>query len=260
MVNVGETTVTLPFVGMYLPPAGHPVQIESRGGAVVVTGPARPLPGSGVIVTVATLTATVLGGDGVTYTLPYRVGYEPSSGHNVEISWSADGGVIQGEVSAVSDDPPPVTNPGGGPVEFHPQPFIAIDSGSFDSRWSTASVYSSASKDGAWFYGSLSDTIPADATITLARIYLSVASLNVNAPGNLTVHTSPTKPAGNVAWTGLTVPVAPRTGWVDIPSAFIDYLKVNPGGLGFNQGGYTIYKATNGADRMSGALDIAWTI
>lgn len=259
VVNLGDGTVRLPFVGMYLPPSGHPVQVESRDGKTVVTGPARPLPGAGVIVTVNAPYAAVLAWD-IMYTLPYRAGYEPSSGHNVEISWSADGGVIQGQVSAISDDPTPdvVPPPSGG--SFHPAPFTAIDSGTYNpayGKWISGDVWASTSTTSAWFYGSkVVDSIPDAATITLARIYLPPRSTSGAAP-ILQAHSAATKPGGAVTFIGSGYPLPARAGWVDIPAAFIDHLKVNGGGLGFNHGGYNIYAGV-GSDGLSGALDIAW--
>lgn len=259
VVNIGLTTVTLPFVGMYLPPTGHPVQLEMRDGQLVVSGPARPLPGVGKITGTGSPRATVTAW-GVPYLLPYRSGYTPVMGHDVEIAWTADGGVIQGQVTATSDVVAPGTNPGGGGGAFHPSPFTAIDSGSRYSSggWVNSDVYASSSMTGGWFYGSkIRDTIPDAATITLARIYLSPRQTQFGPP-RLQVHTSPSK-AGALTWVGSYYELGSRSGWVSIPVGFIDYLKVNPGGLGMNHGGYDVYRGVP-ADGLSGALDIAWTV
>lgn len=258
-VNIGNSTVTLPFVGMYLPPPGHPVQINTQNGEVVVTGPARPLPGVGRISATGTPRATVTAW-GIAYSLPYHTSYTPVLNDDVAIVWSADGGLITGKVSASSNVVPPDPNPGGGGGSFHPAPFTAIDSGTYRSGngWWTNTVRASVD-DGAWFYGSkIKDTIPDTATITLARIYLPIQTINVNAPGQLRVHTNATKPAGAPTFTGSSSPLSAVAGWRDIPPAFIDYLKVNTGGIGFDGGGFWINYGT-ASDGLSGALDIAWT-
>jgi len=258
VVNLGESTVSLPFVGMYLPPAGHPVQLELRAGQMVVTGPARPLPGIGVISATGTPRATVTAW-GVDYLLPYRSSYTPVLGHNVEIQWTSDDGVIQGQVTATSNTVAPPVIPGGGVQPFHPDPFTAVDSASWGATygWNTRDVWASDSYIGAWFYGSkIKDTIPDGAVIKSAAIFLSPRQVSGAAP-NLRYHTSATRPGGAVTFAGTTFVLPSRTGWVSIPLAFIDYLKANNGGIGFDHGGYNIFRGTQ-ADGQSGALDISW--
>ena len=258
-VNVGATTVMLPFTGMSLPPAGHPVRLELRGDRLVCTGSARPLPGIGVVTATGTPRATVSAW-GQSYTLPFRSGYTPAVNDTVDIQWTGDGGVIQGRLSTtptiVTPDPPPSS----GPQTFHPAPFTAIDSGSFQSgRWTKSDVWSSASLIGAWFYGSkIADSIPDGASIQSAAIYLSPTQVS-GAGTNLQLHTSPTKPGGTVAFTGAVAVLNDRAGWQPIPLAFVDFLKANQGGIGANHGGYSIYRSI-GADGLSGALDISWVI
>lgn len=260
VVNIGESTVTLPFAGMYLPPPGHPVQLDTRDGQTVVSGPARPLPGVGKITATGSPRATVTAW-GIAYLLPYRTGYTPVLNDDVEIAWSAEGGVIQGKVTATSTAAPPSTNPGGGSGSFHPGPFAAMDSGTWNpsySKWVSADVWASASTTGAWFYGAkIVDTIPTNATITLARIYLNPSSTSGAAPV-LQRHTSPNRPGGGVAFVGAGYSLPARSGWVDIPTAFITGLVTEGGALGLNHGGYSIFHGVQG-DSLSGALDIAWT-
>jgi hypothetical protein len=241
VVNLGDSTVTLPFVGMYLPPAGHPVQLEMRDGQLVVSGPARPLPGVGVITGTGTPLAEVTAWD-VPYSLPYNPTYTPVLGDDVTISWTGDGGQIDGKRTAAPAVVVPETRPGGGSQLFHPAPFTAVGSGSFGSRWFTNDVYSSSNNTGAWFYANkVADTIPDHAEIVSARIYLPARQATGAAP-NLQLHTSPTQPGGPVGFTGAAYPLPVRSGWVDIPLAFIDYLKANPGGIGMNHGGYNRHR------------------
>lgn len=259
LVNTGESSVVLPFVGMHLPPSGHPVQLELRAGQMVVTGPARPLPGIGKITATGSPKATVAAW-GVSYVLAYRAGYTPVVDDDVEISWSGDEGVIQGKVTAVTVAvPPPVLAPPGTTL-FHPPPFLAIDSGTWNpsySKWITRDVWASLSTTGAWFHGNtVKDTIPDSAVVKLARIFLPPLSLTGGAP-ILQRHTSPTKPGSPVTFIGAGVALGSRSGWVDFPLSWVDYLKANPGGIGMNHGGFNKYRGTQ-SDGLSGALDISW--
>lgn len=259
-VNVGASTVSLPFVGLYLPPPGHPVQIETVNGQVSVTGPARPLPGVGKISATGTPRASVLAW-GVSYSLPFHTSYTPVLNDDVAIVWSADGGLITGKVSAVSNVVPPNTNPGAGSGTFHPPPFTAIDSGTWrsGSGWWTPTVRANVD-DGAWFYGSkIKDTIPDNAVIQSALIYLPIQTIVINAPGQLKLHTHATKPAGAPTFTGSAFAVSAQPGWRSIPTSFIDYLKANTGGIGFDGGGQWVNYGVS-SDQLSGALDITWNV
>jgi len=257
-VNVGLTQVTLPFIGMYLPPPGHPVQMELRDDRWIVSGPAVPLPGVGTITVAGSPRASVLAW-GVTYSLPFLATYTPVLSDSVSILWSVDGGLITGKQSATSDVVPPAPNPGGGTTLYHPPPFTAIGSGSWNgSNWWTNDVYASASNDGAFFYGSkIRDTIPDGATPVTARIYIPIRTVNVNAPGQMKLHLNATQPAGAPTFSGAASPIPAVSGWHDIPGPWVDYLKANDGGVGFDGGGYWIIRGT-GSDALAGALDITY--
>ena len=257
-INTGESTVVVPFVGISLPPVGHPVQVEVSDGQIRVTGAARALPPTGIVTVAANGTvATIVDDDGIAYTLPYQTSSPPVLGDEMQITWTIKGGIIQGKVTPLPTPDAPFTPPGGAGGAFHPAPFTAIGSGSFGSRWFTNDVHASASNTGAWFYGTkIADTIPDNATITLARIYLNPRSTFGAAP-ILQAHTSPTQPGGAVSFVGGAYALPARSGWVDIPGTFIDLLKTGAYGLGMNHGGNNIFRGT-GADNLSGALDIAW--
>jgi hypothetical protein len=250
-VNTGGMTVRMPFTGQTLPPPGYAVQVEVRDGQPVVTGTVVPLPDTGTILETGEYLATVTA-RGIDYELPYQSAYLPIVGDEVEITWTEKTGIIQGKVTAF---PTPATPPLSVPVatggSFHPAPFTAIDSGTHRGRWFTGDVYASASNDGAWFYGAkIADTIPDNATLTLARIYLSPRQER-EGPPRLQLHTSATKPGGNVTFIGTPFVLPARSG-------FIDYLKSNGGGIGCPDGGYNIFRGV-GSDGLSGALDLAWT-
>jgi hypothetical protein len=257
VVSLGGKQVVLPFVGVSLPPEGHSVQVESRGAQVVVTGAASPLPGVGVVTGSGSSMVTVSAW-GSSYTLRYAAAYAPVVGDEVSIIWSADGGLVQDRVSFRTPTPaplPPVAVPSSA---FQPGPFTATGSGSYSSRWFTDDVYASSSNTGGWWYGAkIRDTIPDFAQVTGASIFLAPRRVAGSSPV-LRLHTSESQPDGPLAFIGAPSSVTgPRTGWVSIPLAWVDYLKANPGGIGFEHGGYSIFRGT-GSDRLSGALDITW--
>jgi hypothetical protein len=179
----------------------------------------------------------------------------------VLINWES-GGAIVAKLPALPGVVAPELPPSAGPATYHPAPFTAVDSGTFyipSSRWSTTDVtsVSTGNNDGAWFYGSkIKDTIPDTATIVSAFIYLPLTSQQTGTP-LLQLHTSPTRPGGNVAFTGSTFGLTAKSGWVQIPNTFIDALKATDGGLGFSSGGYNIWRGV-ATDGLSGALDITY--
>jgi len=255
-VQLGDARLVLPFVGHQLPPVGWAVQLELRDGDWVVLGPAAPLPNVGSITATGNPRATITAW-GKTYTLPYRAWYTPAVGQTVNITWGPDGGVIEGAAStavvAVTPEPPP-TQP---PTVFHPPPFTARDSGSYRNGWAQNDVYASDSFISAYFYGpTVKDTIPDNARVLGARINLPVRQTQ-GADPILALHTSASKPGGPVTFTQQIALTGSRSGWVDFPTGWVDYLKANDGGLGFNHGGYTIYAGT-ARDQQAGALDLTW--
>lgn len=258
-VNLGASTVTIPFESQTLPPPGHPVVVEVRNEKLVVTGPARPLPGTGTITATGSPRATVTAW-GVAYVLRYNPNYTPVVSHLVGIVWDVDGGTITGQVSAVSDVVVPNVNVPPAMGKFHPDPFLAIDSGSRDAGgFDNRDVWASVSYTGAWWYGSVvKDTIPDTARILSALIYLNPRQISGGAP-LIQVHTEANRVGGVIPFTGATYALPSRSGWEPIPLTFIDYLKVNSGGIGMNHGGYTIFRGTQ-SDGLSGALDITWEV
>lgn len=257
VVNIGETSVTVPFVGISLPPPGHPVQLQTQNRQLMVTGAARPLPGVGTITATGSPKATVSAWD-TSYTLAYLPSYTPVLGDQVAISWSADGGLIQGSMSAAPVVVAPTPNAPSGPTRFTPPPFTATGSGSFGyGGWTKPDVWASDSFTSGWWYGSkIRDSIPDNAQIISASIYLNPRQVSGAAP-RLQVHTSEGRPGGALTFTGAQHMPGTRSGWVPIPTAFIDYLKGSPGGVGVNHGGYTIWRGTQ-ADAQSGAISVVY--
>lgn len=260
-VTIGGNTETYPVVGLMLPPVGHPVQLEARDGVIKVTGAASQLPNLGVILSFSDTRATIQAW-GKTYDLPYRKNAELIVGKEAEITWGLDGGIIQGALSITTPPPPPAPEPEPPTQarEYHPAPFMAVDSGTqnIGGPFWNSDVWASNTTRGAWFYGSgIADSIPDNAEIRLARIYLSPSKISGSAP-RLQVHTNPGK-GGQINFIGSYYELPARSGWVNIPLSFIDHLKANSGGLGMNRGGYSIFRGVH-SDPLSGALDIAWYV
>lgn len=285
----------IPFGGGVQPSPGDSVQIEMRNGTYSMVGPAQPKPTRGTVTRVSapgdpdptkspvgevipegtfdefgnpitaalppdTLRCVVTAGT-AEYWLPYMSSYTPTAGDIVAIQWGEHGGIVVGTVSTVprpvsggerpSTAPPTVTG-------YRPAPFTATSSGTYQSgSWSPGTVMSSDSGRGVFLYGnSIADTIPDTATITYTRLYLADEQI-YGDPAQLRLHTL-TALAGSPAWVGDPWPLAPVSGWQQIPNSFADWLKANPGGIGFDGGGFHIFKSVS-IDPMCGALDIAYT-
>jgi len=252
VVNVGDSSVSIPVSGFYPPIKGMSVQLERRNGSLIVTGPSKQLPALGVMTSSGTPKATVLAG-GIEYTLGMRDTYAPTIGDDVEINWFS--GLIQGKVKGLAVVEPPIENPPATSAPFSNLLIQAADSGSFISRWWTNDVYNGNSNVGAWFYGARVADGLRGATITKIEMYLNPRRASGNAP-QVGTHTSGSKPGGNVSVSGQ-VALEPRTGWVELPLSWAAALKAG-GGIGVTPSGYTIWRGT-GSDALSGALRFSGT-
>lgn len=261
-VNQGTTSFAVRSVSQYPPIPGEAVRLERRSdGELVMLGPSMARPAVGKILATGTPQCTVEypPGSGVSRQMPYSSSYTPTVNDLVSIKWE-NGGEVAYKLSAL----PTVTVPGQngpvGPVDYHPDPFTAIDSGSQrGGDWWTPTVRAGDPTSGGWFYGSkIKDTIPDGAVILSARIYLPVINDPYGYPAYLGTHTRASKPSsGPLAISG-SYELPGHSGWVGIPTSFIDFLKANDGGLGFVNGlGYTWWQSV-AADGLSGALDIAY--
>lgn len=260
LVNVAGSTITVKSESAYPPIAGEAVRLERRGADIILLGPAIARSATGRVTVTGSPQCTVEypNGSGVTKLMPYPSGYTPAVGDIVLINWDSNG-AIQAKLTQLPGVVVPDVLPPTGPQLYHPPPFTAIDSGTFQSgSWWTTDVYSSSSTTSAWFYGSkIKDTIPDGATIISAAIYLP-AKQALYGPPQFGRHASPTKPAGAVSFSAL-ADLGGRSGWTAIPAALIEHLKANDGGLGVSHGGYTIWHGV-ATDGLSGALDIIYRI
>lgn len=255
-VNQGKTQLLVRSSATGLV-AGDGARLERRNGDLVLTGPTAPRAKVGRVTATGTLTTVEYpNGSGVTAQLQRNAAYTPAVNDLVLIEWES-GGVIVGKIGAaptnVTPDPPAPAAPK--PITAT---FTAIDSGSYQAPWGwrTNDVWSSASNLGAWFYGSkIRDTIPDAATIQKAQIYLPLQQQLGSAPFGR--HGNATKPAGVVSFAALAEIGSDRSGWVSIPTSLIDHLKSNTGGLGFNYGGYNVWRGRQ-SDGLSGAVRVTY--
>lgn len=255
----GNTTIAVRSVSAYPPIQGEPVRLERRGGEVLLLGPSVPRSALGRVTATGTprITVEYPSGSGVTQQMPYNPLYSPTVNDIVVINWESGGAVIC-KLTAVPNVITPDVPAPPSPSIFHPEPFTAIDSGSFNTSRRNNNVYASDSFTSGWFYGStVNDTIPDTALIISARIYLPAIQIGGAMP-NLGYHSNATAPSGSLTVSGAAA-LSARSGWVPIPTSLIDVLKASNSGLGFNHGGYNIYKAV-ATDGLSGALDITYQV
>lgn len=239
-----------------IPPLNESVWVQVQDGVAFMHGPVIPKPDEGGVVTAAGGTATVQTdiGDVIARYDNGLLLLDP--GDVVHMVWGPSGAWIDGvkvDYTPAPPPPPPTPAPTRRTVEFG-----AIDSGSFQPGygWRTNEVWSSASNHGGWFYGSaIRDTIPDDAPISGAQIYLPppVRLLGAMPFGR---HGADSKPTGALTFAD-TSTLPGTSGWVNIPFSLIDHLKSNPGGLGFNYGGYNVWPGTQ-RDGQSGRLRVTF--
>lgn len=239
------------------PEVNDAVWVMVVDGVAYVVGSSVPKPSEGVVESFTTDPYTaVVSSDVGEFTVLYPPSLLLDVGDKVRLLWHGGGWVLDISEPATQGAPPP--GPGGGgrsTVEF-----TAIDSGSYQAGfgWRTNEVWSSASNKGAWFYGSsIRDTIPDSASIVSAEIFLPSPSNQIGARP-FGRHTYDAKPGGAPTITD-TSTLPGVSGWVPIPTTHIDYLKVNPGGLGFDLGGWWIWAGTQG-NGSSGRLRVTYDI
>lgn len=282
----GELEAT--FASTVMPTPGDSVRVELREGAYVMTGPAMPKGTRGVVTATTAvplppeqqydmegnplpmppipdplpddLARCRVEIDGRSYALPYITGYTPEIDDVVAVEWTLQGGLVKGRVSMVPDLAPTIPTPPP-TQDYSPGPFTAVGSDSWQggSYNKGGRVWSSDSVKGVFVYGSkIADTIPDSAKINYVRLWLSPDKVDGD-PANLRLHSN-TSLSGGPSWQGSSWQMAPPStaGWVQIPNYFADWLKANAGGVGFDSGGYHIFKSV-ATDPMSGALDINYT-
>lgn len=237
----------------YRPELNEPVWVAVINGVAYMVGPTVPKPPQGTVVSTGGGFAVVTTDIGdVTAIHPAGATYNP--GDIVRLIWS--GGPFIVSVLSVAPVTPEVPPPPGGGGGRQTVTFTAIDSGSYQNWWRTNDVWSSENNIGAWFYGTkMTDTIPNTATVVAAEIYLPLLKVLGAAPFGR--HDASFKPASGPVSIIDTVTLSARSGWVPIPVAYLEWMKVNPGGFGFGLGGYNIWAGTQ-RDGQSGAIRVTY--
>ncbi|WP_163275322.1 hypothetical protein [Cellulomonas iranensis] len=261
----------------YIPQVADRVKVLLVDGAAVVLGPViagqRPLTGtvSGAPSS-GTVPVTTAGG-----VVPCRyVGTAPAIGALVRLDWQSTTPWVWPSAAATVPTPDPV-DPGAPP----PPPsatsgtltVAAADSGTWSSRgvWDsyyathlTQGSYGGRSYAGAWFYGA-APRQAAGRTVTATRVRVGarrrMGSYNAALPLNLYLHTSPSRPGGDVTRVAgpHTVLLVPGAGpqWVDVPASWGQTLVDSGGGLGIAGGEYGGIDGV-GSDAASGQVQIDW--
>lgn len=252
VVNVADSTVTVPCVGFTPPIPNSVVQLERRNGQMVVLGPAVATPGTGVIKATGSPKCTVTVA-GVDYTYGYLSTYTPVVGDQVIVDQVNL--VILGKITAPNAATAPNTTTASATSPLPGAPVLAVTSGQFRSRWQSNDVRASDTVSGAWVYGDRVKNALAGATVTGIQIYLPLRKeLGVC---NIGTHGSSSLPAG---WTGISgaVPLSPRGGWVSLPTSFAGALAAG-GGIAVVSGNGDNQWAGTQADGLSGALRFTGT-
>ena len=250
VVNIGESTVTIPCTGVYPPRPGLPVRVDWVNGSPAVTGLVTPRSPFGVITATGRPLATVLV-EGNTYQLNTMEPYAPSIGDKVAVDW--DRYLILGKMTGVSEPEAPSEN--GVPVAAPFELVVRAEaSGRFNSsgRWGNSDPWASNTTRGIWTYGDAVKSALVGASVTSVEIHLPLVQQVGNAA--LGFHEYGALPGFlPTILDAVDLPVGSRSGWVPIP---------NWGPLAWGQrgvgvfapgGGYTIWRGVE-SDPYSGAL------
>ncbi|ERG63546.1 hypothetical protein L332_03650 [Agrococcus pavilionensis RW1] len=267
VVSLLGADVAIPSAATIQPVPNSAVHVELREAGYVMLGPVKPPPTRGRVTATGSSNVTVLGSDGVSYQLPRMDAYAPAIDDDVAIEWSEAGGLVKGKVSS-TPVAAPVLTPAVQTGKFHPSPFLAtaagyhvLSSGAFNGGYfplygnsPTVGLQGSA----AWYGTAVADTIPDDAVIDSARIFLSTRSQAFGGPKLQVIAGAGPQ---NRVQVGGDFPISGRAGWVPIPTEVIDLLKVAPRGISLlgatSPSGSDVYNKLT-ADPLSFALDIAW--
>jgi hypothetical protein len=124
--------------------------------------------------------------------------------------------------------------------------------------WVSNDILPGDGRAAGWGYGTkIVDTIPDDAEILSASIYLPLLAAGAIAP-RLRLHPFGERPRAGLLFAGNSYPLSAIDGWVPIPLSVIDFLKANVGGLGLDAMNDTTYRGLQ-RDQYSGALDITFS-
>lgn len=249
------------WAGTIVPAPGDSVQVQVIDGVHLVTGRTMPTPSQGTVEAVSgtsLLVSVAVGPSPIEAAFTYA---SPAVGDVVALTHGFEGFLATGKSSftplpvEVEVDTPDTTTSGR-------QTFRATVAGNWQhGEWGSGRPIVSETRTAGFGYGpSLAATIPDDAEITAARIYLPTEQVMYPlAPGIQALAGEP--PA--IAGTGPMVALAARSGWVRFDPAVAQQLIAARRGIKLvrrehpTDGTWDIYKALS-ADPMSGALDLTW--
>jgi hypothetical protein len=262
-VDFGAGPVPMETLTAYRPQVNELVQVLRVDGSTFMVGTSIPQPGQGVV-------ASIVDDDYVTVTtdigeiqMTHPDGLALLAGDQVKLYWS-DGPYILSVMATT----PPRQEPDGGTDEnptsgqvITPDPFTATWSGQWShtyNKWQSNYPRASDTVSGAWGYGTkVNATIPDDSTIISIEIYLPLISELGEA--YVGVHDYADQPPG---WTGIAaqVPMPGRSGWVRLPNAFGDWLRVHNAGIAVTSGNGDTRWVGFPDDGLSGALRISYQL
>lgn len=259
-VDVGDARLEVPTLAHVQPIAGDSVRLLRIGQQLVLLGATVPRSSLGRVAGTGSPLCTVEypAGSGVTQLMAYPNDLTLAVNDVVLIDWQA-GGIVSARLTSNPASPEVPAAPPAPSVSPITQVFTAVDSSTRSaSGWfRSGEVWASASTKSAWWFGTkIRDTIPDAATIISAQIFLPIFQSFGDAP-LLRLHTDASRPAGNPNFSGSATALSPRQGWVTIPTSFLEFLKSNTGGLGFDTGGFNKYRGTQ-TDAQSGAIRVTY--
>lgn len=262
--GVNAQAIPVAIIGAYQPITGQGVWLARLGSRTYLLGPAENGPAIGEVVDVSEAPIIYVevppgsGADAQSFGAPTGMSLAPGDfvviDRNVPIIVGGPYSLAALPENAAPDDP---DGGGGGPQS---RTFQAIDSGSWNGgSWWTNDVWDSVSNDGAAFYGTqITDTLPDAATISAVAVFLSLSS-SFGDPPILRLVSGASK-GGDPSFTGPSFALPFLSGWVSIPTTFIDPMRTGNYGLGFeaSTGGYNVFNGTQ-ADAQAFTLLINYT-
>lgn len=269
---------------------GEPIMVGEIGkkdapGELLVlgrVGQAGPTEGSVTAAPSGSDTITVTAGS-TSYTVTFLASYTPVVGDRVRLFWQGGAGTALGKVG-ITPAPvptPAATAPPPAAASSGTLPVPANDSATFSAGYGWNAAYKQNAyqgdgspwggpsvNNGAWFYGDAAAQL-AGATITAVAFRVpSRTSGGYSSAGStmhLYLHTSPTRPGGDVSRIDGPVDFAVPAGygggdWVALPASWGSTL-VAGGGISITGGPYTGFVGCRGdrSDPASGQLNLTWT-
>lgn len=235
-VNVQGATVDIRCDGWTPPIPGMPVRVETLDSRMRVSGPSQTLsPRGEVLESLEGGSRARVDVDGEQHILPVMAPYAPLPTDQVIINWQS--GHVLGEEAAPPqvEQPPAATNPGSAFQNLIVQPTA---SGKYDSNWNNwwapPEVWASNNNRGIWVYGGRFGAL-AGANILRTEFHFPTPIRAVGA-AFIGLHGYSAIPGGAPTIVS-TIPLPVRSGWIEVPTWWGNYLRDNPNsGIGVTSG------------------------